>query len=282
MGKKAKVIIVILCMMVLGLAAFIVTDKFILNKNNDNTSKISSKNNTDKINSVEKSNTPKEENIISKEEKNNEKKDEKNVTHTTEGKKQVDAVKNALKDKEWLAKNVLVQDEENYNDAENIGTQVVDFIVCKRTDETPIVVIQVSAEDIRYSKVVLVTYSESEGKAVATKINEGHIYHGAYTVDANKCVVNSLYMHGGAEAMLFHSVAAGNLKFIGGYGSRDTYENEESTLKYFIYKESKYDDPEDVSKDEYDKYKGSLNESQYNFVEIGTELNDTNVDKYIK
>ena len=82
--------------------------------------------------------------------------------------------------------------------------------------------------------------------------------------------------------MLFHSVAAGNLKFIGGYGSRDTYENEESTLKYFIYKESKYDDPEDVSKDEYDKYKGSLNESQYNFVEIGTELNDTNVDKYIK
>ena len=282
MNKKAKVIIVILCMMVLGLAAFIVTDKFILNKNNDNTSKISSKNNTDKINSVEKSNTPKEENIISKEEKNNEKKDEKNVTHTTEGKKQVDAVKNALKDKEWLAKNVLVKDEENYNDAENIGTQVVDFIVCKRTDETPIVVIQVSAEDIRYSKVVLVTYSESEGKAVATKINEGHIYHGAYTVDANKCVVNSLYMHGGAEAMLFHSVAAGNLKFIGGYGSRDTYENEESTLKYFIYKESKYDDPEDVSKDEYDKYKGSLNESQYNFVEIGTELNDTNVDKYIK
>ena len=281
MGKKAKVIIVILSMLVLGLAAFIVTDKFILNKNNDNTSKISS-NNTDKISSVEKSNTSKEENIISTEEKNNEKKDEKKVTHTTEGEKQVDAVKNALKDKEWLAKNVLVQDEENYNDAENIGTQVVDFIVCKRTDETPIVVIQVSAEDIRYSKVVLVTYSKKEGKVVATKINEGHIYHGAYTVDANKCVVNSLYMHGGAESMLFHSVAAGNLKFIGGYGSRDTYENEESTLKYFIYKESKYDDPEDVSKDEYDKYKGSLNESQYNFVEIGTELNDTNVDKYIK
>ena len=282
MNKKAKVIIVILCMMVLGLAAFIVTDKFILNKNNDNTGKISSKNNTDKINSVEKSNTPKEENIISKEEKNNEKKDEKKVTHTTEGKKQVDAVKNALKDKEWLAKNVLVQDDENYNDAENIGTQVVNFIVCKRSNNIPVIIVQVSAEDIRYSKVVLVTYSESDGKAVATKINEGHIYHGAYTVDANKCVVNSLYMHGGAEAMLFHSVAAGNLKFIGGYGSRDTYENEESTLKYFIYKESKYDDPEDVSKDEYDKYKGSLNESQYNFVEIGTELNDTNVDKYIK
>lgn len=280
MGKKAKVIIVILSMLVLGLAAYIVTDKFILDKNNDNTSKISSKNSTDKINSVEKSNTSKEENIISKEEKNNEKKEEK--THTTESQKQIDAVKKALKDKEWLAKNILVQDEENYNDAENIGTQVANFIVCKRSSDTPVIIIQVSAEDIRYSKVMLVAYSKTDDKVVATKINEGHIYHGAYTVDANKCVVNSLYMHGGAETMLFHSVAAGNLKFIGGYGSRDTYENEESTLKYFIYKESKYDDPEEVSKDEYDKYKGSLNESQYNFVEIGTELNDTNVEKYIK
>lgn len=278
MGKKAKIIILILSMLVFGLVAFIVTDKFILNKNSDDTSKTSSKNNTDKTSSVARNNTTEEGNTTSKEEKKNEEK----VTPTTDNPKQVEAVKKALKDKEWLANNVLVQDDENYNDIENIGTQDVNFIVCKSNDKTPIVVIQVDAEDIRYSKVILVTYSESEGKVVVAKINEGHIYHGAYSVDANKCVVNTLFRHGGSEAMIYHSVANGELKFIGEYGTNAEFENDEEVLKYFIHKETMYDEPEYISKDEYEKYKASLNESQYNFVEIGTELNDANVDKYIK
>lgn len=277
MGKKAKIIIVILSMLVFGLIAFIVTDKFILNKDGEDSSKTSSKNNTDNTSSVVKNNINEEENKVS-EEKNKEEK----LTPTTVDPAQTEAVKKALKDKEWLEDNVLVQEDENYNDIEDIGTQVVNFIVCKSNDKIPIIVIQVSAEDIRYSKIMLVTYSESERKVIATKINEGHIYHGAYTVDANKCVVNSLFMHGGSEAMIYHSVANGKLKFIGGYGTNAEYGDGEEVLKYFIHKESMYDEPEYISKDEYEKYKASLNESQYNFVEIGTELNDANVDKYIK
>lgn len=278
MGKKAKIIILILSMLVIGLLAFIVTDKFILNKNKSTTStgNTSVNHSTNEVADVVNNTTDsgKNENNEIKEQTTN---PEKKKSET----KKVDEVKKTLKDKDWLAKNVLVQSDENYDNQE-IGTQIVKFIVCKKSSDIPVVVIQVNAEDIRYSKVILVTYSDKEQKVVVRKINEGHIYHGAYTVDANKCVVNSLFKHGGSEATMYHSVADGELKFIGEYGSNSEYENGEEVLKYFVQRKNKQDDPEFVSESEYQEYKDSLNEKQYKFVEIGTELNDSNIDNYIK
>ena len=275
MGKKAKFLIVFLSLIVVGLVTFIITDKFLLNREDAEESvKKSSKN------SVNSTVENVEDNTI----ENKDNKDE-NKTNTPLSSKANygKEVRNALKDKEWLKKNVLVQAEENSMDGEEVVKQVVNFIVCKSNNNKPIIVIQVSAEDIRYSKIVIVTYSESEGKVIAKKINEGHIYHAAYTVDANKCVVNSLYMHGGAEATVYHSIANGELKFIGEYGLNYDYDdNEGEIIKYFIRKTSMEEDPEYVSEEAYNKYKESLKESQYNFVDIGTELNDTNVDRYVK
>ena len=276
MGKKAKIISVILSLIVVGLVAFIITDKLLLNReeDDDDTGRKSSRNSVN--NTIDNTIDNTIENTISKKEKN-----EIIETPTKVEPKYTEEVKKALKDANWLGNNVLVNEEENDSTVE-IGNQVVNFIVCKSTNNIPIVVIKVEAEDIRFSKIVLVTYSESEHKVVATKINQGHIYHGAYTVDANKCVVKSLYMHGGSSATIYHSVANGKLTFMGKYGTEDVYGEDEYAEKYFISKTSMYTDPEYVSESEYESYKASLKESQYNFVEIGTPLTNTNIDTYIK
>ncbi|MBQ3408953.1 MAG: hypothetical protein IJH12_07120 [Clostridia bacterium] len=273
MDKKSKIVIMVLSMLVAGMMAFIVTDKLIIGKN-DGTENTITTNKNDKMVSNNEIAEDKDKEDESKDKTQEKEKKESNTTNTS------DAVKSALKDKSWLKKNIYVQEDEGIIDVDNVE-QDISFIVCK-SGAKPIVVVQVLAEEARYAKIILVSYSN--GNVTSTKINEGHIYHGAYSVDANKCVVRTIYMHGGSEATIYHSVTDGKLKFMGMYGSEidSNSEAESDSLIYYINKKSLDSDSEDVSEQQYEEYKASLNESKYNFVDIGTELTDSNIDKYIK
>lgn len=264
MDKKVKIIILVLSMLVVGLITFIVVDKVTSNKEqkSSNTEVSTNQTSSQTINNTN-------ENKVD-ENKDDEKKEDRESKESVA----ISEVRKALKDKNWLKKNIYVQDDEGAADGD-VGEQEISFIVCKNSDK-PIVVVQVLAEDVRFAKVILVSYSD--GKVTAEKINQGHIYHGAYSVDANKCAVRSIYMYGGTDGMIYHNIASGKVKFIGAY-SREAMGDD---FSYFIKEKSMYDEGKTVSKQEYEEYKSNLNESQYNFVDIGTELTNENVDKYIK
>lgn len=273
MDKKVKIIILVLSMFVVGLVTFIVVDK-VIDKKDKSTANVASTNQSSNktVNNIDNK-VEKDENTV--ENKADEKK-------TDEEKKEVKdsasaAVRKALKDEEWLKKNIYVQDDENFMDGVEVGEQVINFIVCK-SDNKPIVVVEVLAENIRYAKIVLVTYKD--GNVVAEKINQGHIYHGAYSVDANRGVVCSNFMHGGTDAVTYHKVSGNGVKFIGTYGREQT--QEEGKYIYFVFDQSMDQERKEISEEEYNTYKEGLNEKQYNFVEIGTKLTKENVDKYVK
>ena len=274
MDKKVKVIILILSMLIVGLITFIIVDKIIQNKKDEassaTTNQSSVKNVSNTVNNTidEKKNTV--ENKIDDKRENKDKKDNEKKEESTAASE----VRKALKDENWLKKNIYVQDEEKITEG-NIGTQDITFLVCKSNDK-PIVVVQVLAEDVRYSKVILVSYND--GKVTAQKINQGHIYHGAYSADANKGVVCTEFMHGGSFATIYFDVSSGSVKFIGEYSS----EEDGNETQYFVHDKSMYDEGREISEEEYESYKEGLNEKQYNFVEIGTKLTNESVDKYIK
>jgi len=288
MNKKAKIIIIILSMFIVCLLSFIVVDKIIGNKKNDkaNEKVVNNVNDVSNVISDNKGNELKQNendnsNVIDTEKEA--KRESDDVDTDKKEKNEIDAVKavkDALKDKSWLEKNIYVQEDEKWSDT-GAGNQKLTFIVCKNS-EKPVIVIKNVAEEIRFSKIVLVTFSN--GKVVAERINQGHMYHGDYGVDANKCVVNSVYMNKGREAYIYHSIANGQLNFIGEYGTQNGFdiENDVETFEYFVNKRSMEDTSEIVTESEYNEYKESLNVDQYNFVEIGTELTEKNIDMYIK
>ena len=203
---------------------------------------------------------------------NNNTKDESTKSESKKD-KAVQAVKTALKDKEWVKNNLYFTKDELDDNAN--AQQVVNFIVCK-SSSTPIVVVEVDSEEAKRSKVVLVSYINGEVKAEF--INSGHIYHGGYSVDENKGIVCEDYMHAGSYATMLHSVSTGSVKFIGGYGNN---ESGTESGRYTIFGNS-ISEQNEVSEAEYNKCKASLNVEQYKFVEIGTSLTNANVDKYIK
>ena len=280
MNKKVKFIILVLSMLIVGLITFIVVDKVIQNKIDNVSSKSTNQSSSKSVNTTTNNTVNEKKNEV--ENKVDDKKEVKENTTTDEKKesnKKVEStaaseVRKALKDENWLKKNIYVQDEEKITEG-NIGTQNITFLVCKSNDK-PIVVVQVLAEDVRYSKVILVSYND--GKVTAQKINQGHIYHGAYSADTNKGVVCTEFMHGGSFATIYFDVSSGSVKFIGEYSS----EEDGNETQYFVHDKSMYDEGREISEEEYESYKEGLNEKQYNFVEIGTKLTNENVDKYIK
>lgn len=250
-------------------------------KDNEIVSNQTENNNTDENNDIEENNIigvvddKQESNQTTSGNEGKENNNTKDESTKSESKKDkaVQAIKVALKDKEWVKNNLYFTKDELDDNANS--QQVVNFIVCK-SSSTPIVVVEVDSEEAKRSKVVLVSYINGEVKAEF--INSGHIYHGGYSVDANKGIVREDYMHAGSYATMLHSVSTGSVKFIGGYGNN---ESGTESGRYTIFGNS-ISEQNEVSEAEYNKCKASLNVDQYKFVEIGTSLTNANVDKYIK
>ena len=166
----------------------------------------------------------------------------------------------------------LKDDSNNDNDSD----QTVDFIVCMG-DKIPVVMIEVASESAKARKLVAVMYSN--GSVKAEVIGKGHFYHVGFGVDANKNVASVGFMHMGDQSSTLKKVTNGNVVFLGMYGKYDVEE-----IKYYIEdaKNRSQNGYNYVSESEYNKFVAGLNESQYKFVEIGTELNNQNVDTYVR
>lgn len=190
------------------------------------------------------------------------------------------AMKKCLKDESWLKANVYITASQQIIEGD-LSDQTVDFIIC-RGDKLPIVIIEVASDNARYHKIVLVAYVN--GSVKTEIINQGHIYHGGFAVDANKNVVSSVFMHMGDNSTSLRKITNGTIKFLGEYGYCEESTDGKISNRYYIVDETmqKNGTHKDVSEAEYNSYKASLNESQYKFVSIGTELNNQNVDEFIK
>lgn len=191
----------------------------------------------------------------------------------------LEEVKKCLKDTEWLKRNIYLSKEEQIVNGD-LSDQVINFSVCKSNDN-PIVVLEVLSENCITKKIVLVSYLNN---SVSVKnISQGHAYHGGYEIDTNNGVVRSAYMHMGNNSIALYSVANGNVKFLGMYTSEDIVEQDKLSYRYSVNKnDAMYDNNVEVTKTEFDKFRASLNESQYNFTEISTKLTNANVDAYVK
>ena len=185
-------------------------------------------------------------------------------------------IQKCLKDENWLKENIFIKESEMIGEDANTSDQEISFIVCK-SNSKPIIVIETSSINARFIKLDLVTYENN--KVTVKRINQGHIYHGGYGIDANKCIVCTSFMHMGENAIMLHSIFDGKISSIGSYKYEENINNE---IKYFIKSETENNSYKEVSKDEYTKYKKELNEDQYNFVAINTPLTNQNVDSYIK
>ena len=102
--------------------------------------------------------------------------------------------------------------------------------------------------------------------------------------DVNKLMVRSGFMHMGITATMLQSISNGKILFVGSYTCEEDALN--STIdnvkyKYYIKTEKDNGIDKEVSENEYNEYKEKLNENQYSFVTIDTELTAENIDKYL-
>lgn len=195
----------------------------------------------------------------------------------------VSEIKKCLKDVNWLKQNIYITEDEMISDNTNISDQQINFIVCK-SNTKPIIVVETSSDNNLSIKIDLVTYENNKVKV--ERIGEGHNSHVGYYIDANKCVVRTEYMHMGTCETILHSIVDGKINLLGSYGYYEenisnTDDNLELKYTYYIGFDTNFNNGKEVSEDEYEKYKKNLNEEQYNFVLIATELTSENIDLYI-
>lgn len=192
-------------------------------------------------------------------------------------------IKKCLKDVNWLKQNIYITEDEMISNNINISDQQINFIVCENNTK-PIIVVETSSDNNLSIKIDLVTYENNKVKV--ERIGEGHNSHVGYYIDANKCVVRTKYMHMGTCETLLHSIVDGKISLLGSYGYYEEYisntdDNVELKYTYYIGFDTNFNDAKEVSEDEYERYKKNLNEEQYNFVSIATELTSENIDLYI-
>lgn len=192
-------------------------------------------------------------------------------------------IKKCLKDVNWLKQNIYITEYEMISNNINISDQQINFIVCK-SDTKPIIVVQTSSDNNLSIKIDLVTYENNKVKV--ERIGKGHNSHIGYYIDANKCIVRTEYMHMGTCNTLLHSIVDGKISLLGSYGYYEEYigntdDNVELKYTYYTGLDMNFNNGKEVSKDEYERYKKNLNEEQYNFVSIATELTSENIDLYI-
>ncbi len=192
-------------------------------------------------------------------------------------------IKKCLKDVNWLKQNIYITEDEMISNNTNISDQQINFIVCKNNTK-PIIVVETSSDNNLSIKIDLVTYENNKVKV--ERIGEGHNSHIGYYIDANKCAVCTKYMHMGTCETLLHSIVDGKISLLGSYGYYEEYisntdDNVELKYIYYIGFDTNFNNDKEVSEDEYERYKKNLNEEQYNFVSIATELTSENIDLYI-
>lgn len=265
-GKKI-VLYVFLLLVVLGIGVLI---GFALSNYYNPITILDIESNIEQQNTIEKDNTT--------EATNSNGSNESIATNEDEYGKAIIAIKNCLKDNDWLKENIYVKESEKIGD-EDITDQIINFIVCKG-EKVPVVILYVASENVRFHKIILVSYVN--GSVKSEIINQGHYYHGGYSVDPNNNIVVSGFMHMGYDSTAVHKIVKGEITVLGAYGTEEVYDGENISYKYTIDDGTGINLNKEVTKEEYEEYKSNINVEQYNIVEVGTPLSNENVDLYVK
>ena len=272
-GKKI-VLFLFLLLIVLGIGiiiGFVLSNNYKLanNQNIVNTTSLYAENNTEQQNIIGEENTAEDSNS------NN-----SNESTTTEDEyvKAITAIKNCLKDNDWLEENIYVKESEKIGD-EDINDQIINFIICKG-EKVPVVILYVASENVRFHKIILVAYVN--GSVKSEIINQGHYYHGGFSVDPNKNIVVSGFMHMGYNSTSVQKIINGEITALGAYGTEEVYDGENLSYKYTTDDGTGFNLNKEVTKEEYEEYERNLNVEQYNIVGVNTPLTDDNVDLYVK
>ena len=300
MSKNAKTIILILSLLIVGLVAFIITDKILDNVSQKNLAQVnqdaeqSSKNVVTNSKPTSNSEKTKEEKSESNNVNNKIEKDKKDpvTTSETEEKKEdtknnskdnkkataVEAIKKALKDESWRKENVMMK-VTCFGDTSSKNSQKLSFMRVVGADYEPLIIVEAYSEDDLSSQAFMVYYKNGKVVSIPLTGDPIHIYHGSVGVDPNKAKMNIGYMHMGYEYNIMYDIKSGMKEFVQGTGSYNTYENDEIIYEFYKY-EGDIDNKNVISESEYNEMNNAYD--NYYFYEISTELTNSNIDKYVK
>lgn len=246
MKRSGKILIVVLCLIILGLTTFIVVDKIINNKkDNENTNTTNVTQNNVVTNSNENVNSANNTNTNNQNENN----DETKVAN--------EAIRNALKDKKWLENNIYPEYYFEDNDIKKFMEVYFSKIHSINVNPAYIVDVTESMAGSHYARIV--TYKD--GKVFVSK-NPATGECSTLTADLNRNIIaiendptgtTSVYKIENGEFVEF---ARADLNY------------EDDTLYYYV-------NDENVS---YGRYKTYIEDC----VGIETKLTDDNIDKYVK
>ena len=223
MKKNIKILIVILCLTILVLIVF-----FIFNKNKVNT-----------INVVEN-------NSIA------------NTANTDEEVNDVnEAIRKALKDKEWLIENIIDDFDKKEENQENYLKMALDSIrFAKLKSDKPIYIIQRGSNEGQGTALMLIEYEYAT--VIVKELLTAE--YSSFKIDFNKNVVSVI--HDVIPYEKYYEIKDNNLVLIA--------EADEDTATYKINDKT-------VSVEEFKEFK-----NKYNFEEIQIKLTEENIEQYVK
>lgn len=176
----------------------------------------------------------------------------------------VTEIKKCLKDKKWLEENVMVTDSNG-----KVAEQKLSFIKLKSDTDSPLIIIEAFSEKYLHSKVTMVTYLN--GKIVLdTLLDHGQT---SVWVDANNRIVK--FYRGEYQGEIFYNymtISGGKV-----VNSEFVINSLKDNKYYYGNLES---EQQEGTKETFDNLVAQY--EKYNFVEIGTELNYSNIDAFIK
>lgn len=173
-------------------------------------------------------------------------------------------IKKCLKDIKWLEENVMVINAEG-----KIVEQSLNFIKLKSDTNYPLIIIEAFSDEIISSKVTMVTYSD--GKVVNDTLLS--YPQTSVWVDANNRIVK--FFRGPYQGENVYNY----MTISGGKVSNSEWVIKPEAIENKYYYGNLNIETQECSKEKFDSIVSTY--EKYNYVEIGTELTDSNIDKYI-
>lgn len=183
----------------------------------------------------------------------------------------IEEIRKCLKDQAWIRDNVMMK-QTVFGDPIS-GTQELTFMKVIGGKYSPMFLIQAYSETDISCQVFLVSYQG--GKVVSKPMTAYpmHASHAGIVADPNKCVAVLAYMHMGYFADTLFDLTSGRPKEVLTIGGDDNIDSEGF---YRVDGNSRVS----ISEEEYNNMHKQID--QYKLYDIGTELNDANVDEYVK
>lgn len=186
----------------------------------------------------------------------------------------IDQIRDNLKDANWIKNNVMMS-KSVFGEAIT-GNQTLNFMKVIGGKYTPMFLVEARSESDMSNQVFIVSYQG--GKVVVKPFTKYplHNSHAGIEADPNKCIASVSYMHMGYFSETYYDLSSGRAKELIEIGGDD---NDASGTTYYK-RAANSSERTSISKSEYDSILSQY--SKYKFYPIGTELNDANINEYVK